>query len=100
MLLLIREQSPKKSDMVMNVRILLDENDVVMRIRYGGDMFNPLSYYERLDLSSISTVDDALRQKEYLGLKMVVSTVTKMDYSETFGINNLTITLGPPFAEI
>gem|GEM_PF-2774891 len=91
MLLLIREFSLKKRDGSMNVRILLYEDDVIMRIRNSGDKFNPLEYYKDLNLSKKLTLDESLRHKEFLGLKMVVDTVKNTDYCETFGVNNLTI---------
>ena len=77
----------------MNVRILLHKDDVIMRIRYSGDMFNPLKFYEELNLSQKMTLNEALRHLDFLGLKMVVGAVKKTDYRETFGINNLTITI-------
>ena len=93
MLILISEYSLKKSDLTMNVRILLYKDDVIMRIRYSGDLFNPLKFYEEYNLSGNMTLKEALGRMEFLGLKMVVGAVKKTDYCETFGINNLTITI-------
>ena len=39
------------------------------------------------------TYGEALRNMDFLGLKMVAGAVKKMEYCETFGINNLTITI-------
>ena len=93
MLLLIREHSLKESDMTMNVRILLHKDDVIMRIRYSGDLFNPFKFYEQYNLSGNMTLNEALNRMDFLGLKMVVDAVKKTDYCGTFGINNLTITI-------
>jgi Na+-driven multidrug efflux pump/anti-sigma regulatory factor (Ser/Thr protein kinase) len=93
MLLLIREHSHKGLDAPMNVRILLQKGDVIMRVRNSGDMFNPIAFYKNLGLSRSLTLDEAEHHKDFLGLKMVVDSVKHVDYHETFGINNSTITI-------
>ena len=93
MLLLIREYNLKRRVETMNVRILLHQNDVILRVRNGGEIFNPLAFYRDLKLSEKLTLDGALERKEFLGLKMVMDTAKNVDYRRTFGVNNLTVTI-------
>ena len=93
MLLLIREYNLKNRRGTMNVRILLHQNDIVLRVRSGGDIFNPLAFYRDLKLSGKLTLDGALEHKEFLGLKMVMDAAKNVDYRRTFGVNNLAVTI-------
>jgi len=93
MLLLIREHSLKDRGETVNLRILLYKDDVVLRIRYNGDAFNPLMFYRNLNLSEKPTLSGALGQQEFIGLKMVVDIVKNTEYCQTFGVNNVTITI-------
>ena len=70
-----------------------NQNDVIMRIRNGGEKFNPLSFYKNLRLNEQLSLGDALQHKEFLGLKMVVNMVKHTEYCRTFDVNNLTIVI-------
>ena len=57
-------------DETMDVRILiikkLDDFMIVLRIRNGGKLFNPIDYYERLQ------EDDPLAMGDALGIAMII----------------------------
>lgn len=91
MLLLIMEHS--KSSDPMNVRVLLWQDEVIIRIRSGGINFNPLAFYQKQNLSGRPALNDDYIDSEFLGLKMVVDTVKNVDYRRTFDVNNLTVTI-------
>ena len=73
----------------MDVRILIikkfDDVIIVLRIRNGGKLFNPLDYYERLE------EEDPLAMGDALGISMIVKAASAIHYKTTFGINNLTV---------
>ena len=79
----------ENSDESMDVRILIIKkfNDVmiVLRIRNGGKLFNPLDYYEKLQ------GDDPLAMGDALGIAMIIKAADAIYYKTTFGINNLTV---------
>ena len=77
------------SDEVMDVRILiikkLDNVIIVLRIRNGGKLFNPIDYYEKLG------EEDPMAMGDALGIGMIVNAASAIHYKTTFGINNLTV---------
>jgi Na+-driven multidrug efflux pump len=87
----------------INVRILIAPGDdgkesIVLRIRCSGTPFNPIAYYEqhRRERSEgeLDQLDDLLDGlDDSLGIAMIVSTASMVDYKTTFGVNNLTIHL-------
>ena len=79
----------ENADETMDVRILIikrfDDVMIVMRIRNGGKLFNPIDYYEKLQ------EDDPLAMGDALGIAMIIKAADAIHYKTTFGINNLTI---------
>ncbi len=65
-----------------NVRILIVGEHVILRIRCGGQQFDPVAYCacagEGLDSDS-------------LGIRMIAAMAKSIHYQHTFGVNNLTI---------
>lgn len=84
---LIMSQSQEKSNSTRAVRILISHETIVIRIRYGGEKFNPIDYYK----TNIS--EDIEKSIDIIGIKYIVNMAKNMDYLETFGINNLVIRL-------
>jgi Na+-driven multidrug efflux pump len=85
MLVVIREYSLSDSDeATMNVRVLIAGETVVLRIRSGGKMFNPVEHAEK------AGEDEAM---DVMGIKMIVTMAENIDYRNTFGINNTTVLL-------
>jgi len=70
------------SEAFSNVRILIVSDHVILRIRCGGQQFDPVSYCENTggDLCSDS-----------LGIQMITAMAKSVKYQHTFGVNNLTI---------
>lgn len=94
-LTLIATHSLHKSTDVMDVRIFVYEDDIILRVRAAGTEFNPLDYYYYTGQAgnAPATIEDMLELKDKLGVKMVIDTARSIDYSRTFGINNITVTL-------
>lgn len=84
---LIRTSLANKVSNSTSVRILFLENSVILRIRYAGEKFNPIDYY-RTNIS-----EDIEKSMDVIGIKYIVNTAKKVNYLETFGINNLIIEL-------
>lgn len=86
MMISISEHSELKPDDVMDVRILLvqkmDNLMIVLRIRNGGKLFNPIQYYENMQDKE---------DMDALGIEMIVNAADAIHYKKTFGINNLTV---------
>jgi putative MATE family efflux protein len=85
MLVVIREHSLSDDiDETMNVRVLIADNTVILRIRNGGKTFNPVEYVEKAGEAEAVDV---------MGIKMILALAKKIDYRNTFGINNITVLL-------
>lgn len=73
----------------MDVRILIIKKSegivIVLRIRNGGKLFNPIDYYQRLG------EEDPLAMGDALGIAMITKAADEIHYKTTFGINNLTV---------
>lgn len=73
----------------IDVRILIvkqfDDVMIVLRIRNGGKLFNPIEYYEKL------SEEDPLAMGDALGIAMITKAADAIHYKSTFGINNLTV---------
>ena len=74
---------------MLDVRVLVIKNKddvmIVLRIRNGGKLFNPIDYYQRL------SEDDPYMLGDALGIAMIVKAADAIHYKTTFGVNNLTV---------
>jgi hypothetical protein len=68
----------------MNVRLLIEENTVILRVRNGGKNSNPIDYAKN---------SGKTEEAELMGIKMLLALALKIDYRNTFGVNNTTILL-------
>ena len=89
-----------REDADMSIRILIagemgEDSIVILRIRCGGESFNPIAYYEshRAALLQGADGDGELLMDDSLGIAMIVQAARSVDYQSTFGMNNLTILL-------
>ena len=101
-LLSIRERSfPEDPSQTIDVRILIvpaqeadSKGSIILRIRCSGAPFNPISYYQQRQQDADQTDDDldSLLNSldDSLGIAMIVSSASQVDYKTTFGVNNLT----------
>jgi len=80
------ENNPEEN---IDVRILIinqvSDVMIVLRIRNGGKLFNPIDYYEKL------SAEDPLAMGDALGISMIINAADAIHYKSTFGINNLTV---------
>ncbi len=76
-------------DEVMDVRILIVKKSedvmIILRIRNGGKLFNPIDYFEKL------SEEDPMAMGDALGIAMIVNAADAIHYKTTFGVNNLTV---------
>lgn len=85
------EHSTKKGKKhIIGIRILYHREILVLRLRYAGEKFNPIEYYEQKKPTS-NDIDAFLELDDCLGMKMVCDTCDVVDYRSTFGVNNLTL---------
>lgn len=84
------------ADQTISVRLLVSEADIILRLRNGGRSFNPIAYYESRQTGpeeggEVDKLEAMLELEDSLGIKMIIDASRKVEYTTTFGINNLTI---------
>ena len=72
----------------IDVRILFDEDGLLMRIRCDGKIFNPVAWYEK---RSSAMTREELMMDELLGMKMVIAKAKNVQFQNTFGVNNIIV---------
>ncbi len=75
----------------IDVRISLVQEEVVMRMRCEGAMFNPVEWYAERK-RKLSPED--FMMDESFGMNVVDKLVHDVKYTSTFGVNNLIVTMG------
>lgn len=79
----------ENSEEQMDARIIFmkaaDDLWIILRIRNGGKLFNPIEYYEHLSEKDPLALGDAL------GISMIIKAADSVHYKSTFGVNNLTV---------
>ena len=73
-----------KRDHNVDVRVVLDEDGEIIRIRDNGILFDPTDYLE------LHRSDDPAT---HIGLRMVMGMVKEANYINSLGLNNLTLIL-------
>lgn len=68
----------------IDIRIKKVEEDIMIRIRSSGRIFNPIQYYEE-------NKNNQELFEQLLGIKLIISAAKSIAFSETFGANNLLI---------
>jgi len=68
----------------IDIRIIIQKEDLIFRMRDDGKTFNPLEYYRKLDPGN--------HEKQY-GIQLIHELATSMDYRNTVRLNNLIIRL-------
>ncbi len=73
----------------VDIRIFVIPGTVVLRIRNGGKIFDPVLYYEKKKEQAGSGVltDDSL------GIRLIVKKADQVSFNRTFGVNNLKIVI-------
>lgn len=73
-----------KKEQFIDIRIMKIGEDVLLRIRNAGKIFDPLRFYEE-------NRDNEELADRVLGIKMIAGTAKSIEFRETFGMNNLLI---------
>lgn len=73
----------------MDVRVFVDPETIILRIRNGGRIFNPIDYYERMEQND--PLEFAM--SDALGISMISKAASSVRYKSALGINNLTVTI-------
>lgn len=87
MLIMINQHSLKTDRTeYTDIRIVITQDHIVLRIRNTGRYFNPVEYYHE-------NKDTEEGFKQTLGVAMILKMAQEVKYRETFGMNNLIITI-------
>ena len=73
-----------RREQFIDIRIVKMGEDVLLRIRNSGKIFDPLRFYEE-------NRDNEELTEQVLGIKMIAGTAKNIEFRETFGTNNLMI---------
>lgn len=68
----------------IDVRVCKIDEEVMLRFRYIGKIFDPINFYEE-------NSDNLDMSEDLLGLKMIFKSATLSDFRQTLGTNNLII---------
>ncbi len=74
-----------RKEQFIDIRIVKMGEDVLLRIRNSGKIFDPVRFYEE-------NRDNLEMAEQVLGIQMIVGTAKQIEFRETFGTNNLLIT--------
>lgn len=80
---IVRHGFKDKKEHFMDIRVIIAGGNIIFRIRDDGVSFNPLQYADREKEGPDGT----------LGIRVIQKIAKNMEYSNTIGLNNLTITL-------
>ncbi len=72
----------------INVKVTVIEDDVLMRLRCSGEVFNPIEWYYSKK-NSMDPMD--FMMDEAFSMNLVAKMVTDVKYTRTFGLNNLIV---------
>lgn len=74
----------EEKEQFIDIRIVKIGEDALLRIRNSGKIFDPVSFYEE-------NREREEMEERVLGIKMIAGTAKKIEFRETFGMNNLMI---------
>lgn len=74
----------ESENVYIDVRVCKFEEEVMLRFRYVGKIFDPVNFYEE-------NSDNLDMSEDLLGLKMIFKSATLTRFSQTLGANNLMI---------
>ncbi len=91
MLVLIKEHCfLDDKDMYADVRILYSQEEVLLRIRCGGRIYDPVAEYKK---RTENMSEEELLMDESLGMRMILEAAKSVTFRRTLGVNNLVIVL-------
>ncbi len=74
----------------IDVRIYLDDDGVLLRVRCNGSIFDPIAWYRK---KSENMDEIEMMMDEALGMKMILASAKSVSYQNTFGMNNLVVVI-------
>lgn len=74
----------ERKEQFIDIRIKKLGEDVLLRIRNSGKIFDPIRYYEE-------NCENEELAEQVLGIKLIAGTAKSIEFRETFGTNNLLI---------
>ena len=80
------EQNEK---MYSDVRIVISAEELLLRIRCGGKLFDPIADYRK---RTAGMTEEELLMDESLGIRMVTQAADSVTFRRTLGVNNLIVT--------
>lgn len=91
MLILVNEHCFEGDEkMYADVRILCSQDEVLLRIRCGGRIYDPVAEYQKR-IQNMS--DEELLMDEALGMRMITQAAKSVTFRRTLGVNNLVVIL-------
>lgn len=91
LLIIVNEHCLKdRGEQYVDVRIFLDQDGLLLRIRCGGRVFDPVAWYKNRSRSM--SVEEQLMD-ESLGMKMIAGQAKSVTFQNTFGMNNLIVVM-------
>lgn len=79
-----------RGNQYIDVRIFLDQDGLLLRIRCGGIVFDPVAWYR--NRSRNMSVEEMIMD-DSLGMKMIVEQAKSVTFQNTFGMNNLIVVM-------
>lgn len=79
----------EKETQFVDIRIFVMPGTVVLRMRNGGKIFDPVLYYEKKKEQAKGKVLD----DDSLGIRLIMKKAEQVSFNRTFGVNNLTIVI-------
>ena len=91
MLVLVNEHCFEgNEEMYADVRILCSQAEVLLRIRCGGRIYDPVAEYQKR-VQNMS--EEELMMDESLGMRMITEAAKSVTFRRTLGVNNLVVIL-------
>ncbi|MCR4997064.1 MAG: hypothetical protein K6A61_07165 [Butyrivibrio sp.] len=72
----------------IDVRIFIDNEDIMMRIRCGGKVFDPVAWYRK---KRATITAEEMLMDDSLGMMMIDKQSKDITFQNTFGVNNLVV---------
>ena len=89
MLVLVNEHCFEQNEkMYADVRIQISEEELLLRIRCGGKLFDPIADYRK---RTEGMSEEELLMDESLGIRMVTQMAKSVTFRRTLGVNNLVV---------
>ena len=98
MLVLVNEHCFEQNDkMYADVRIVISKEELLLRIRCGGKLFDPIADYRK---RTEGMSEEELLMDESLGIRMVTQAARSVTFRRTLGVNNLVVTFSQTASDL